>query len=398
MERKHLIRLPPCPDYDIAGTETWLADMAREGWLLGESGFFCGLAFFDRAEPREMTYRLSAALRPTGAYSENGGFPDEGEQELNTTFGWDYVGNRGQFHIYRTPGRVERELHTDPAVQALAVEAVRKRQRKSALHGLAWLILFPLICFRSLVLLLIFLGLGLCFLWTACYLVNAAGSLWRVFYYGRLKRRLEAGEELEHQKDWRRERRFYRVRQGGRWLLLALAIGGTLLTFHRSNKSELPTAEFTGAVPFATLADLAGGEVRDYETVPGAHDRGYCWTSSLGSTVEWDETAAMTGADGTPYSGRLYVLYHEAAFEWLAKGLAENYRYWQNNWLRREKAEELPLPDLGLDEARAYLWENPTVVLRQGNKVLRASYREIGPEESRLTLEEWAGILAGSIR
>ena len=34
MERKHRVRLPPCPDYDIAGTETWLADMAREGWLL----------------------------------------------------------------------------------------------------------------------------------------------------------------------------------------------------------------------------------------------------------------------------------------------------------------------------------------------------------------------------
>lgn len=37
--RNYKACLPPCPDYDIAGTESWLAEMAASGWQLNETGF-----------------------------------------------------------------------------------------------------------------------------------------------------------------------------------------------------------------------------------------------------------------------------------------------------------------------------------------------------------------------
>ena len=35
---KYVLRLPPCPDYDVEGTECWLTDLAREGLLLKKDG------------------------------------------------------------------------------------------------------------------------------------------------------------------------------------------------------------------------------------------------------------------------------------------------------------------------------------------------------------------------
>ena len=37
---KYVLRLPPCPDYDVEGTECWLTDLAREGLLLKKDGLF----------------------------------------------------------------------------------------------------------------------------------------------------------------------------------------------------------------------------------------------------------------------------------------------------------------------------------------------------------------------
>ena len=59
--RRCRIVLPPCPSYDVEGTESWLSDMERAGWRLTPEGFFGGLARFERAEPCAAAYRLDAA-------------------------------------------------------------------------------------------------------------------------------------------------------------------------------------------------------------------------------------------------------------------------------------------------------------------------------------------------
>ena len=39
-------RLPPCPPYDVEGMESWLSDMAAQGWKLEPDDFFFGIASF----------------------------------------------------------------------------------------------------------------------------------------------------------------------------------------------------------------------------------------------------------------------------------------------------------------------------------------------------------------
>lgn len=62
---RHCVRLPPCPAYDVEGTESWLESMAAEGWQLSEDGFVLGWAVFQRSEPVRLRCRLAAAPEST---------------------------------------------------------------------------------------------------------------------------------------------------------------------------------------------------------------------------------------------------------------------------------------------------------------------------------------------
>ena len=95
---KQCYRLPPCPDYDIEGTESWLSDMAASGLHLSRDGFFAGFAIFNKETPRAMRYRLDAAPKKAGLFAE-GAEPDEEAVSLSAASGWDYVTARGQFLI-----------------------------------------------------------------------------------------------------------------------------------------------------------------------------------------------------------------------------------------------------------------------------------------------------------
>ena len=50
-ERTRTWRLPPCPPYDVEGTESWLYDMALQGWMLEKDGLFFGVASFEKKNP-----------------------------------------------------------------------------------------------------------------------------------------------------------------------------------------------------------------------------------------------------------------------------------------------------------------------------------------------------------
>lgn len=117
--------------------------MAREGWHLADDGIFCGVARFEREEPKTVRYRLAAAKESTSIWTDRGGRPDEEQVEAGAALGWEYVGNRGEFHIFRSADPAAMELDTDPQVQALALEAVKKRQWGRLCSLFVWAIVYP---------------------------------------------------------------------------------------------------------------------------------------------------------------------------------------------------------------------------------------------------------------
>ena len=149
-----------------------------------------------------MRYRLEPAQRRLNFWSDKGVEPDEEAEELNASYGWEYIASRGQFYIYQTREPGTRELNTDPAVLALALDSVRKRERGSFFSLLFWLIVYPLIFFYGGVVQLM-LALGTWrFAWGA---VIAIWALWSsaaaLASMRRLRKKLAAGQQPDHRKN-----------------------------------------------------------------------------------------------------------------------------------------------------------------------------------------------------
>ncbi|MBR3059511.1 MAG: DUF2812 domain-containing protein [Oscillospiraceae bacterium] len=394
-------RLPPCPPYDVESTESWLSDMAAQGWKLEPDDFFFGIASFLKTDPAPVRYRLEASPKKVSAWDDDGGVPDREAWELNTDYGWEYAGRRGQFFIYRTADAEVRELHTDPQVQALAIKAVEKRRLQDILLLAAFWLLQILTHFwrgSSFLLFAVKAGLPTVLLLAALFLGVLAFGIGEIRYLQGLKRRLKEGAPPDHRKDWKKTRRRW---FGSRVLfyvlfILLIVLLLRLLGIELEHRDRMPRSEYPGKPPFATLADFAEGEYRELRN--GMLDAyAVRWSNVfLKEGVEWFEHGEIRRPDGSVLSGGLRIAYYDARSEALAKLLAKELQR-VDRASDRKDYEELASPDLGMDDTAAYhaLAHFPCVVLRKGNIVLRALFYQTGNDT--VILEEWAGILADSL-
>lgn len=396
-EPKHVYRLPPCPAYDIEGMESWLSDMAANGLLLSADGFFAGFAIFERSEPRAVRYRLEAAPKNVSMWADGGCAPDDEAVGLNEAYGWRYVASRGQFYIYRAETADARELNTDPRVQALALDMVRRRERGNLISSFAWMLVYPAAMLRGKLLLTALDG------GTGMFLTAAALILWaffasvsRVVHLRRLRTKLSAGEAISHSKKWRTTA--WRYRAGG-LLFLACIIAWTGLLLHNWSEdtmrvNERPLAGYTAPLPFATIADLMpGGQL-------SLDNTGY------GNTVELDsdwlaptiialrQNATVKLPDGRSLSGGLYVDYYETAAPWLAREIAREYLSADK---KSSHYRELQLPELDVDYAVAYDAILPTLIVQEGGRAMRVTFYQTSGDYE-VPFDVWVRIFAESIK
>lgn len=394
-ERKRAYRLAPCPAYDIEGTESWLEDMAEKGLVLSGDGFFAGVACFWKTEPRQLRYRLEAAPEGTGLWSGNGGLPAEEAVEINEAYGWKYVANRGQFHIYCTDDPSAREMHTDPDVQALALNIANKRARANMITALIYFMIFPLIHLRGGVLLTaVHMGSGLMLGGLLLVLIALGRTVARVLHLRRLRKRLSAGE-APHRKNWRRRALYHRL---SRPIFIGLTIIWLGFFFQGWSNENLggnimPLEEFTGQIPFATLADMVpAGEYRfnnylDTNTIKTDSD----WLAPVMITLH--ENATITLDNGKQFEGGLIVDYYETVSPFIAGRLAREHVL-RSKWNKRNSRLDITAP--GLDYAFAYKEIFPTIVLQQGSKVARITFYQLG--DYSLSLDELAEAFAASLK
>ena len=397
---QHVYRLPPCPAYDVAGTENWLAELAEEGLFLTEDGFFAGVAFFEYREPQKAEYRLEAAQKSTSMWADDGGEPDPEQVELSRKYAWEYVAKRRDFYIYRSLDPSARELNTDPAVQALALNAVKKRQRSAMLTSVFFLLIYPLLLTRCCpVMAAIASGTG----WTALALLLAAlliADEVRAFVHlKKLQQSLTDDGYYTAESDWRKRKIPYFAGKVVKAVLTVVLLCAILRNWGVSitNADKIPLRDYTGEIPFATMRDFAGdGEYT--ETMTGMR-MGF---NTLEEKADWlaprcisfNEEACIQRPDGSTLDGGLYVNYYELRSPTLAKLLAkELYRYDK----RQKGIDPLEAPALAADEVIAYRssLHFPTVILRRGNVVVRAYFYQTSAY--KMPLETWASILFDSI-
>ena len=398
-EPKCIWRLPPCPSYDVEGMESWLTDMETRGLRLSRDGFFAGFAIFEKGQPSAARYRLQPAERGRRVLDVDDG-PSQGEEEMSAAMGWDYVARWGEFHIYRCGDGQARELNTDPRVQAIALDKVRSRERANLISLFFWPVLFlgsvvvcgPLLC-------LVEIGLGRFLLLAAAVGTSCALSLQTLSHLRRLRQKLIAGEHLDHGKDWRRrQRRHYLLSACCMALVAAVVIVGVSAWLDgRLERDMIPLSEYTGEFPFPTGVDLVKDPVAEsYEEVDFLsyyNKVGRTSNPIVPCSIDLRQLGQVRLKGGGETEVALIADYHETVSPALARELEREYRRAAER--SRTYSGPLALGDLGVDSAWAYqdIW--PTVLLRQGCRVLRVTFHQSAGDAR--TTEEWAALLAESL-
>ena len=351
-------------------------------------------ATFVEKEPASAKYRLEAVTKTASLFDDNTG-PDDEAVQLAEEAGWEYVCRFREFDIYRTYDPLAPELNTDPLLQAQSLKAVEKRMRNTAVTALFWWILYPLLRSFGPVLTATHIGAVLTFWGWGLLIGQLILSLWRIRFFAKMRKDLLRGNPPRRPTDLKRFGLRYRVLHG---LHIAAALALVLIVLVRGAIGVLdygeirqPLASFPDDAPFPTIADLTPDAATYEEQFFGFDDEENTFalwsTLPVQQAIIWEENAKLTFHDGSTFSGGLYIEYYEAKTDWLARRLAKTlYARDRASW----NVKEIELPDLDLDYARATDRAFQTVVLQDGNRVLRGyfynSARKIIPWNSWLEL------------
>lgn len=112
-KKSYRIRLAPCSHYDVGRFESWLEDMAQEGYVLEK--IFLHVGIFTKGQPRRLRYRI-CELPQESLYADRS---PSGEDELIAiceASGWRYVDQRLGFGIFVTEDDALPELQTEPYI------------------------------------------------------------------------------------------------------------------------------------------------------------------------------------------------------------------------------------------------------------------------------------------
>lgn len=391
-EPKRAYRIPPCPVYDVEEMESWLADMAARGLVLCKDGFFAGVAAFEKVEPCSIRYRLEPAPKNVSIWSEGSMEPSPEAAELSEHYGWRYIATRGQFFIYCTDQPDARELNTDPAVQALALDLVRRRERGSLFSTLFWLLVYPLLLLRGGVLLTMTKIGTWRFLWAAVLVLWAVWtSAAAMVSLRRLRKKLAAGESLNHRKNWKRNARRHQL---GLFLFLVQAAAWVICMLSAWKADVMETnirslVEDSEPYPFATLADLAAdGTYRQEDSYHSNRvERRSDWLAPV--IIEYREHGSGKTEAGEQFQGGLTIEYYETTAPWLAREIGREY-------LAEAKSskhyKEIFLEELGTDWSAAYLEYFPTILLQKDRRILRITFYQTA--DYTIPMEEWAEFFA----
>ena len=253
-----------------------------------------------------------------------------------------------------------------------------------------WLLIYPVLKLDGLLLPTMFtVGTDVMLLAFIIDIWWIAGSIARLIYLSRIKKRLEAGESIVRRV--KRSSARYIAPRIAFAVLATVTVCLFIARWSEADKGRIPLEEYAGELPFATIADI----------VPGKYERlGFPVTDGIQTrsdilapvVIDFREYAAVTVTGGKAFSGGLLIDYYETVSPRLARATAEELLL--NARLKRHYTP-IELDDTGADMQAAYYDEvhMPTVILQKGNRVIKATLYQTG--EYTISMDEWAGKLLG---
>ena len=381
---RYAYRICPCFSYDIEGVQSWLEDMAAAGLVLEDDGNFAGVFMFRRTAPQNHRYRLVPVKEKKGFFSDSSDAPAEEEQEFSAQCGWEYLLRYSSFYIYRATDPEARPLHTDPVVQALAIEQLKKRQQGTYL-SVAVLLLLRIVLHQSplpapfmtaVITGPVHLAAMFCLaVWVVAWIL---GFLRRLSGY---RKRLRMGDALESRKDWKRTAPAVYCAKATPWVL-ALVLAVTWGISLKAAGETVPLTEVTEGVPFVTLQELFPEKELDRSIGFGDYNTMVHYRNALAENYEWNENADIPSGDGGGFA-ILRLHGHVTPAPWIAKGLADDYYHRETTRYRGKRFEDLEVPQTGLDSVRVFSSYGVLhVLIQHGNMVFDAVVQIHGGTQS----------------
>lgn len=319
--------LRPANVYDVAANETWLEDMALQGYrLVGMTGWS---GVFEQAEPCSCRYRM----QPLSKKEKQ---PPEDMVEAYRELGWEYAGTiPGTFHVWRCEVPDVPELDTDPVVQGMGYRYLRGKMYRNVALDLVLLavlageyLLLSGMAATPLLDAIERFAPGQLTAGTLAAVLVVALMVCQVRSMRRLLRFLSAGVPLERPRPYRRQKwlaRTLAVALG--WMLFLHFFGG----FSTMNGGSLKEGWDAGdsyhnpgsSVVYVDLTDLEGAEKTEFwdcrTKVQELCPRMY-WTRqlSLGSSKE-----EIQPGDSYPVESWVETTYYRLLTAGLASQLAE---------------------------------------------------------------------------
>lgn len=379
-------RIAPCPSYNVERLESWLQDMAKEGWHLNkiDENWF-GFFPFKQGAPQNVRYRLEPRSKRHSNFTNA---PDEEEEGLYKQYGWEFVMVYNQFYIYRTADLDARELNTDLAVQSTALKAL-KRDTFSILLMQVWLVgYWGYRGFREFSRILVtfdwFIVLAFVILMIGSLVVDTK----RFLYIRKLQRQLKNNIPLDHNKPWRKTSKNHCIKTIAIIVievLLFIAFCRTCSIAFNQSYSDTPTSEFPGDPPFVTMEDIFPDSTYTPEKFMNYNDYNHYSTSLAPTIIEWKEFGEIRTEDGSVIDGSLSIDYYETVSPTLARGLVDDFLY---QYERYDDFRIVDTPDIDVDYVVAIHYIYPTVLIQHDNIFICATVGLDYQEE--YLLEEWA--------
>ncbi len=408
---KPILRPAPCPDYDIEGLESWLMDLARQGLLLQKDGIHFGLFHFTRGAPQALTYRLEAAEHAKSIFAEEQNEPDADKQALYSQLGWDYMARYQNFYIFASTDAAPRELNTDPALQALTLGMIKKRQITATIWPTVQFLLIVAISLYEDGLLRITLTLGspLMLLWLVSFLFWLYTMVREIVHLSKLRKTLHETGTLNHRKNWQVQQKANFTRAGIAWGLVLLSLGGLYFRWQQLNNDagRISLTEYTQDPPFATLTDMMDEDaIYTYTAKNWVNNANtvVTWQDPLApENIEWIEAATIEQGDAFVTAPSYSVTYHQLATPWLANLLAQEYsNQIANGFSRAEPPALTSMPDA--DYFAIYdVYLGVTFIIQQGDKVACVTFYDPMVDNddaptAPFSLEECIATVAESLR
>ena len=373
-------RTCPCFANDIEGIQTWLEDMAKEGLFPQPDSRFLSVFSFRKGAPQTLRYRMEA-VEARGLWSASDG-PDREMRETFAQMGWEFVDYFGNYHIYRSADPQAPELNTDPALQAITLNTLKKEQQSAVVYAVLYPLLYSFVSSSAMspFRMLVTAGPWLVGAIVGFLLWAFLSSALTVIRLGKYQKRLKAGESLMQRKDWRKTShlaKWLRLIPGTTALMLLVSLGILLNT--TTVRQPLDTAPEN--LPFTTLEEIfpdaeiqRGGTFGDYNTF-------VFYNTAFSANYEWDEYGHVAQPDGT-YFCIARLEFHDTAAPWLAKFTArDHYRYEKRRHNGKRFEEEVP-PETAFDTL--YLFRSYGIlhiIGQEGKQVFHATVQFDDPND-----------------